>query len=405
MTHQNQSSFTYRIIERSKRYTVVISYKDRSGQHKQKWISTEIEIPAYCLAEKNGGKLKVSKEAKMKAQELVDKWKQEFFPVEKEKTQITAEEYFIAWQEKREEPKILKTKANKTLSPTTLANDRNIIKKIASFFGTKKITELTSDDVLDYLTLHAQGIGYKKPCTNTTHKHWLKIKQVLNAAVKEGIIYKNPAVGDEIEPAREKPKEGQIFHSDELKKILKSLENDPIEIAVYLLFFGVLRREEACGLDWDHIDLVHREFHVRQVYQQFSDPRKGKTLILTDKPKTDATVREQPISEMLYAVLSKVPEEERIGPVCKGLNGKRLEPEYLSDHFSDIQKKNNISHRRLYDLRHTAVTYLLSKDCAFPLVQVLAGHKRQETTSRFYTHYGMEKKREGIAILDSFFQD
>ena len=73
MTHQNQSSFTYRIIERSKRYTVVISYKDRSGQHKQKWISTEIEIPAYCLAEKNGGKLKVSKEAKMKAQELVDK--------------------------------------------------------------------------------------------------------------------------------------------------------------------------------------------------------------------------------------------------------------------------------------------------------------------------------------------
>ena len=82
-----------------------------------------------------------------------------------------------------------------------------------------------------------------------------------------------------------------------------------------------------------------------------------------------------------------------------------MEPEYLSDHFTDIQEKIKIPHRRLYDLRHTAVTYLLSKDCAFPLVQVLAGHKRQETTSRYYTHYSMEKKREGIAILDSIFRE
>ena len=155
-----------------------------------------------------------------------------------------------------------------------------------------------------------------------------------------------------------------------------SLENDTIEIAVHLLFFGILRREEACGLDWSHVDMLHKEFHVRQVYQQFSDPQKGKMLILAEKTKTDVTMRDQPISEILYTVLSKVPEEKRTGPVCIGLNGKRLEPEYLSDHFSDMQERIHIPHRRLYDLRHTAVTYLLSKDVAFPLVQVLAGHKR-----------------------------
>ena len=111
------------------------------------------------------------------------------------------------------------------------------------------------------------------------------------------------------------------------------------------------------------------------------------------------------VCSVLNTILSEVPEEQRIGPVCKGLNGKRLEPEFLSKHFSLIQKQINIPHRRLYDLRHTAITYLLSKDCPFPLVQVLAGHKRQETTSKFYTHFGMEKKREGIVILDRYFRE
>ena len=400
-----KKSYTYRIIDRNGKYTVIISFKDRSKQYKQKWIATEIEIPVYCLAEKNGGKLKISKEARIKSQQLVEKWEKEFFPVEKEKSLITAEEYFFAWQQKREEPRILNTKANKTLSPTTLASDLNIIFRIAKFFGERKIADLSSDDVLDYLTLHAQGIGNKKPSTNTTHKHWLKIKQVLNAAVKEGIIPNNPAIGKEIEPETVPPKSGQIFHPDELQLLFNLLKDDPIEVAVYLLFFGILRREEACGLDWAHIDLQHKEFHVQQVYQQFSVPQKGKTLVLSKKPKTDATLRDQPISDKLYEVLTRVPEDQRTGPVCKGLDGKRMEPDYLSGHFSEIQEKNNISHRRLYDLRHTAVTYLLSKDCSFPLVQVLAGHKRQETTSRYYTHYGMEKKREGIAILDRFFQE
>ena len=397
-------SYTYRIIDRNGKYTVVVSYKDRSNRHKQKWMATDIDIPGYCLAEKNGGKLKISKEVRVRAQQLVDKWASEFFPVSKEKSKITTAEYFLAWQQKREEPRILSTKANKLLSPTTRAKDRLIIKRIASFFGDKPVAELSSDDVLDYLTFHAQGIGNKKPSTNTTHKHWLKIKQVLNVAVKEGILSENPAVGDEIEPETKKPREGQIFHPDELDGLLNYLKNDTIEIAIYLLFFGILRREEACGLDWDHVDMKHREFHVQQVYHQFSHPQSGKTLILTEIPKTDVTVRNQPISETLYTILSKVPEVQRIGPVCKGLNGKRLEPDFLSKHFNLIQKQFNIPHRRLYDLRHTAITYLLSKDCPFPLVQVLAGHKRQETTSKFYAHFSMEKKREGIAILDSYFQ-
>ena len=400
-----KDSYTYRVIDRNGKYTVIISYKDKSNDFKQKWISMDIEVPGYCQADKNQGKLKVSKEARIKAQEMVEEWEKNYYPVEKEKSQITVEEYFLAWQDKREEPRVLNTKAHKNLSPTTLAADRNIITRIAVFFGDKKLVDLTSEDILDYLEHHARGIKDKKPSPNTTHKHWLKIKQVLDTALKQGLISENPAKKDEIEPATEPPKEGQIFHPDEMKKILASLNNDPIEIAVYLLFFGILRREEACGLDWNDVDMIHKEFRVRQVYQQMSDPRKGKMLILSEKTKTDDTARTQPISEMLYSALLKIPEEKRVGPVCKGTNGERLEPEYLSHHFSDVLVQLEIPHRRLYDLRHTAVTYLLSRDCAYPLTQVLAGHKRHDTTSKYYAHYGMDKKREGIAILDSYFQN
>lgn len=396
---------TYRIINRKGIYTAIVSYTDSTGKHKQKWISSGIRVPLNCLEEKNNGKLKITKEVRNKLQLQVYKWEEEFGTIEGEKSDITVSEFFLAWQDKREEPRILSTKAHKSLSPTTLAADRTIINRIAAFYGDKKLVDLTAEDILDYLEYHAQGIKGKKPSPNTTHKHWLKIKQVLDNAVKQGLISENPAKSEDVEPATVRPKEGQVFHPDELQKIFTSLNDDPIEIAVYLLFFGVLRREEACGLDWSDVDMIHKEFRVRQVYQQISDPQKGKMLILTEKTKTDDTARTQPMSDMLFAALSKVPEEERIGPVCRGINGDRLEPEYLSHHFSDVQVRLKIPHRRLYDLRHTVVTFLLSKDCAFPLVQVLAGHKRQETTSKFYLHYGMDKKREAIAILDSFFQE
>ena len=69
-----------------------------------------------------------------------------------------------------------------------------------------------------------------------------------------------------------------------------------------------------------------------------------------------------------------------------------------------ISKEVRVRAQQLVD-KWASEFFPVSKDCPFPLVQVLAGHKRQETTSKFYTHFGMEKKREGIVILDRYFRE
>ena len=42
-----------------------------------------------------------------------------------------------------------------------------------------------------------------------------------------------------------------------------------------------------------------------------------------------------------------------------------MEPVFLSVHFSCLEEKINILHRRLYDFWYIAETCLLSKDCLF----------------------------------------
>ena len=396
------SRHQYSITEKKGLYYAVVSYKDRSGKYKTKWIPSGIKVPTRCLPGKNNSKLKVVAEAKEILIDRVLQWEKEFIDAEVSASEITVRQYFLTWQENRETPQLVPTRSKRNLSQYTLVNDRRIIEKIANFYGDKLLMELSTDDVIAYLNHHALGNNQKKPCTKTTHKHWLKIKQVLDQAVRDGLIKKNPANKDN-EPIYDQIQAGSFYQIDEMQKLFKILEGDPIQLAIHLAFFGFLRREEVCGLDWESVDMVHKEFHVGQVYKQFSAPDVGKALILDDRTKTPETERDQPISQLLYNILDSIPVEERSGPVCIGPNGKRMEPEFLSHHFTYILKKNQMKHIRLHDLRHTAITLLQKYGGSENMAKALAGHKRYGTTSRYYSHIDMEMKMEGVGILDRLF--
>ena len=319
-------------------------------------------------------------------------------------SQITVRDYFLKWQEERETVCDVETRKKRNLSHTTLVNDRRVIEKIAGYFGDKKLVDITEQDVEDYLNYHACGDGKKKPGKNTQNKHWLKLKQVLAKAVQENLIRKNPANKDN-EPLTEDVKVSDYFDVDEMKQLFAAIEGDPIKIAVYLHFFGVLRREEVCGLDWESVDMTRRQFSVEQVYKQFSHPQMGKTLILNKLTKTSATKRIQPIADALFNLLDTIPEAKRSGPICLGIDGKRMDLDYLTKHFAFILKNNGLKHIRLHELRHSAITLMLMNGVIEITVKKLAGHKVYGTTGHHYTVIDIDEKRKGIAVLNRLFSD
>ena len=188
-------------------------------------------------------------------------------------------------------------------------------------------------------------------------------------------------------------------------QLFAAIEGDPIKIAVYLHFFGVLRREEVCGLDWESVDMTRRQFSVEQVYKQFSHPQMGKTLILNKLTKTSATKRIQPIADALFNLLDTIPEAKRSGPICLGIDGKRMDLDYLTKHFAFILKNNGLKHIRLHELRHSAITLMLMNGVIEITVKKLAGHKVYGTTGHHYTVIDIDEKRKGIAVLNRLFSD
>ncbi|WP_244918975.1 tyrosine-type recombinase/integrase [Paenibacillus dendritiformis] len=54
--------------------------------------------------------------------------------------------------------------------------------------------------------------------------------------------------------------------------------------------------------------------------------------------------------------------------------GERIKPNYITQHFALVLKKNSMQHIRFHDLRHSCATLLLSSGVSMKEVQEWLGH-------------------------------
>ena len=80
------------------------------------------------------------------------------------------------------------------------------------------------------------------------------------------------------------------------------------------------------------------------------------------------------------------------GYVCTKPNGELLSPDFVSQHFALLLKKNNMPHIRFHDLRHSSAGFL--KRLGFDLkdIQTWLRHKDIQTTMNIYLSLDMEAK-------------
>ncbi|MDY2654513.1 MAG: tyrosine-type recombinase/integrase [Eisenbergiella porci] len=156
--------------------------------------------------------------------------------------------------------------------------------------------------------------------------------------------------------------------------LFKIFHGDPLELAVLLGSYYGLRRSEIVGLKWEAIDFVQKTITIRHTVTQAMVDGKYK-MIYKDRPKSKKSLRTLPLLGPFEAILSKLwklqAENQKLCSSSYCMDyldyiyvdhmGVLIKPNYITQHFQIVLRKNGLKSVRFHDLRHPYVKHTTKK--------------------------------------------
>ena len=230
----------------------------------------------------------------------------------------------------------------------------------------------------------------------------------LDRAVEQGIIRVNPSQGAGL-PTRKKVRKSHAMELSEIQAFLSAARATRYTLAFELLAGTGLRPSEACGLEWQDIDLDAAELHVRQSLTVANGGWQ------VNEPKTPAGRRPVPLTLGVVESLRAWRIKQRhlrsvsLDPwngtcVLTQPGGGPWVPAKLLYGFKKLRDKLGMSAKySLYSLRHSYATHLLDQGVGIKTVSKLMGHESVEITLQVYSHSLKSNFGQAREVLDSLF--
>jgi integrase len=269
------------------------------------------------------------------------------------------------------------------------------LKPLRDFFGKKKLRSLTHGDLHRYKTQrlktpviagrNTRGTKTKgKPKSRprsiaTVHRELSFMRRILNVAVANGWILRNPFEQGEplIKPGDEKPRERIISREEEARLLAFCTDERAHLRAIIICALDTgMRRGEMFSLKWSDVDfesglITIRAFNTKTMRQR--------QVALTDRLK----------SELLQ--LSQGPNDELVFGIKTSAKSA----------FNNAKKKAGLSDLRFHDLRHSHATRLVGGQMPLPEVGRVLGHTQPTTTFR-YVNVNEETAKRAADVLNRF---
>lgn len=203
---------------------------------------------------------------------------------------------------------------------------------------------------------------------NTVIHYHANIRKCLQYAFQIGMIRSNPA--DRVERPRKEKFKSEIYSGEELEQLFKVIQGDPSEFGVIMAAFYGLRRSEIVGLKWDAIDFENKKISIQHTVVT-AKINGTVTEIARDKTKTKSSCRTLPLIPACEQMLKKMKKEQELNRKVCGKSyctdyldyiyvdpmGKRIRPDFLSQHFPDFLVAHQMKRIRFHDLRHPYVKH------------------------------------------------
>ena len=321
---------------------------------------------------------------------------------------ILFDEFILEWLE------IMRTKLGATTYASYVSNVNTCI---VPYFKKKRYTLQDLERHPKYIQEFYQHMMDSGLSPSTVIRRHANVRKCLQYAFQLGLIQSNPA--DRVEKPRKAKYDATIYNKDELDMLFKAVKGDPLELAVILGAFYGLRRSEVVGLKWDAIDFERKTISIRHTVVQFTID--GKTLVVQkDSTKTKSSCRTLPLVEPFEMLLCHLKEQQNLNQKLCGncycreyldyiyvdTMGALVKPNFITQHFAQVLRKNNLKKIRFHDLRHSCASLLYANGVALKDIQEWLGHSDIGTTSNIYTHLDYSNKvASANAILPAYPQN
>nr|WP_240981111.1 site-specific integrase [Streptomyces sp. N502] len=302
---------------------------------------------------------------------------------------------------------------------TTIRTYRLALVHVRDRLGHIRLQELNEDQIRDFVDeLVAKGRRKggepgSRLAVSTVDGILIRLREALSRAVVRKLIPVNPAKHVRVSLAdkktdkreRERPKPWTVA---EVQTFIKGIEADRLYAPLLLSLMG-LRPAEVCGQRWRDIDLQLGTLDITNTRTMVGNVR-----VLEKDTKTASGERALPLPQWPWEALKRFRAQQAREKLAAGEGytdtgyvlvdelGRPLNTRKLREHAYRLMDQLGLRRVRLYDARHSCLSYLAVNDVPDVVLAAWAGHTNASFTKRKYVHVGAEDMRAAAAAWDAF---
>ncbi|GAA2497163.1 tyrosine-type recombinase/integrase [Terrabacter carboxydivorans] len=266
---------------------------------------------------------------------------------------------------------------------STRRNDRNVwTAYVKPKFGRLALGDVTVTMVREWVSRLRTKKG---PAAPRTKRDALRVlRNVLDYAVEDGRIVKNPAAGIRVAGTKGTP--GQALSMGELRTFVAALSESERDVALVLGLAG-LRWSELAALDERDVVRVGPRMFLMVRRRRVLD-EEGRRVTLPGTKRGSEVSRPVPVVPELVPIIEAHLTGHPMSPLFASRQGSRLDSRNWRREAGWVNASASIGRENLrpHDLRHTAATAWLRLTGDVKAVQALLGHATATMTLDLYSH-------------------
>ena len=237
------------------------------------------------------------------------------------------------------------------------------------------------------------------------------IKQVLNFAEKQW-DFNLRKFYNKLEPfktPRAIKKEMDFYEPQEFFQYISVIDDLRDKCLFETLYYCGLRRSEARGLQWRHIDFKNHTLTIAQQVLNLAGNNASSSWYIAS-PKTESSNRTIPVPEVLLKDLAELKKSnERFSKFKQTwfVFGDDVPITYhqIYSRNNNYCKKAGLRHIRIHDFRHSCASALISAAAPITAVSNYLGHSETTETLETYTHLVKKDYANVPKFFDSLEKD
>ena len=237
------------------------------------------------------------------------------------------------------------------------------------------------------------------------------IKQVLNFAEKQW-DFNLRKFYNKLEPFKTPgaiKKEMDFYEPQEFFQYISVIDDLRDKCLFETLYYCGLRRSEARGLQWRHVDFKNHTLTIAQQVLNLAGNNASSSWYIAS-PKTESSNRTIPVPEVLLKDLAELKKSnERFSKFKQTwfVFGDDVPITYhqIYSRNNNYCKKAGLRHIRIHDFRHSCASALISAAAPITAVSNYLGHSETTETLETYTHLVKKDYANVPKFFDSLEKD